>query len=198
MDSKNFIDSVGRVVRTSDMVDEHQVIKIIEKSPILQNIGKIVLGDVNSNILTFEINRYYDGVDLYAKNIKFIIKNELGIFTEDAVNVYYNNELLRFSWVLSDSVTYKSGIVTVAIIFMGLESGKNYALKTIPFNIKIENSLEFSETVPSEKNWFVDIENRISELEQNGVKNFEEEPIDFMSEWSLPNTSMNEENVDEI
>lgn len=59
------------------MKDEHQIIKITEKTPLLNNIGKIVTGDTNSNILTFEINRYYDGVDLYTKLIKIIVKNEL-------------------------------------------------------------------------------------------------------------------------
>jgi len=185
MDNSNFIDSEGHIIKTSSMRDEHQIIKITEKTPALQNIGKIVCGDVNSNILTFEINRYYDGVDLYTKTIKFIVKNELGVFTEDAVNLQYNNDFLRFSWILSDSVTYKSGIITAAVIFIGTESGNNYALKTLPFDMKIENSLELSETEISNKNWFVDIENRLCNLENGTIKNFETEPIDFLKEWNL-------------
>ncbi len=117
MSNTNFIDSDGHIVKKSNMVDEHQIIKITEKFPEPKNIGKIVRGDVNSNILTFEINRYYDNVDLLSKNIKFIVKNDLGTFTEDAVNTQYNNDFLRFSWILSDSVTYKSGTVTAAIVF---------------------------------------------------------------------------------
>lgn len=168
MSNSNFIDSDGHLVKTSSMVDEHQIIKIVEKTPTIQNIGKIVSGDVNSNILTFEINRYYDGVDLYTKNIKFIVKNELGTFTEDAVNLQYNNELIRFSWILSDYVTQKSGNVTAAIIFLGTESNHNYALKTIPFSVKIESSLEFlNADEPTYKDWFADIEARIYELEHN-------------------------------
>ena len=157
MDNTTFIDSEGHIIKKSSMIDEHQLIKIIEKTPELKNIGKIVCGDINSNILTFEINRYYDGVDLYTKNIKFIIKNELGTFTEDAVSLQYNSELLRFSWVLSESVTYKSGNVTAAIIFLGTESDKNYALKSIPFTIKIDNSLDFLDIEPPNKYWFIDI-----------------------------------------
>ncbi len=187
MANTTFIDSEGHIIKKSSMIDEHQLIRIIEKTPILQNIGKIVCGDINSNILTFEINRYYDGVDLYTKNIKFIVENELGIFTEDAVNLQYNNELLRFSWVLSESVTYKSGNITVAIIFIGTESDIKYALKTIPFNIRIEKSLDFLEIQPPNKNWFVDIESRLLDLETNNsginIDNFETEPIDFMTEW---------------
>ncbi|MBD5534509.1 MAG: hypothetical protein HDQ99_02390 [Lachnospiraceae bacterium] len=187
MDNTNFIDSQGRIIKTSSMKDEHQIIKIDEKTPVLQNIGKIVCGDINSNILTFEINRYYDGVDLYTKNIKVIVKNEIGTFTEDTVNLQYNDELLRFSWILSDSVTYKSGTVTAAIIFIGTESGSNYALKTVPFTIKIDNSLDFLDIKPEGKNWFVDIEARLFELEnrENRIENFETDPIDFLTEFGI-------------
>ena len=85
MNNANFIDSDDHFVKNSNMIDEHQIIKITEKTPELHNIGKIVCGDANSNILTFEINRYYDNIDLLTKNIKFIVKNELGTFTEDAI-----------------------------------------------------------------------------------------------------------------
>lgn len=194
MENTNFIDLEGHIIKSS-MIDEHQLIKITEKVPEVKNIGKIVCGDINSNILTFEINRYYDGVDLYTKYIKFIIKNELGTFTEDAVNLQYNDELLRFSWILSDSVTYKSGTVTAAIVFLGTESGQNYALKTVPFTIKIDNSLDFLYIEPPYKNWFVNIEARLLDLENNGtdIGNFETEPIDFLSEWGFESDENNEE-----
>ena len=182
MANTDFVDLEGNVVKTSSMEDEHQIIKITEKTPELKNIGKIVTGDTNSNILTFEINRYYDKVDLLTKNIKFIVKNELGMFTEDAVNLQYNDNLLRFSWILSDSVTYKSGIVFAAIIFLGTESGTNYALKTLPFTIKIENSLDFMEYAIEYKDWFTDIEIRLLNLEDREIV-LEERPINFASEF---------------
>ena len=189
MASTDFIDLEGHIIKSS-MQDEHQIIKITEKVPEIKNIGRIVCGDTYSNILTFEINRYYDNVDLLTKNIKFIVKSELGTFTEDSVNTQYNDELLRFSWILSDSVTYKSGDVKVAIVFLGTESNRKYSLKTIPFTIKIDNSLDFLDIEPPEKNWFVDIETRLLNLENNGGGNggisdsFETEPIDFFVEFS--------------
>lgn len=165
MDNTTFIDAEGHIIKTSPMLDEHQLIKITEKTPEIRNIGKIVRGDTNSNILTFEINRYYDNVDLLSKNIKFIVKNELGTFTEDSVNLQYNDELLRFSWILSESVTYKSGIVNAAIIFIGTLPNEKYALKTIPFTITIEDSLDYLDIEPPYKNWFLDIENMIYNLD---------------------------------
>ncbi len=185
MDDTTFIDSEG--LKTSPMKDEHQIIKVTEKTPELKNIGKIVCGDTNSNILTFEMNRYYDNVDLSNKKIKFIIKNELGMLTEDAVNLQYNDNLIRFSWILSDSVTYKSGTVSAAIVFFGYESGYKYALKTVPFSIKIENSLDFTEYDIEYKDWFTDIECRLLELENKDIE-FETEPIDFFTELNTNTT----------
>ncbi len=196
MDNTNFIDLEGHIIKSS-MIDKHQLIRITEKTPEIKNIGKIVCGDTNSNILTFEINRYYDNVDLLTKNIKFIVKNELGIFTEDAVNIQYNNDLLRFSWILSDSVTYKNGTISSAIIFVGIESNKDYALKTVPFEIKIDSSLDFKEYEIEYKDWFTDIECRLSNLENNSGFGsvdieLESEMIDFENEFAelLNNTNI--------
>ena len=124
---------------------------------------------------------------MLTKNIKFIVKNELGTFTEDSVNTQYNDELLRFSWILSDSVTYKSGDVKAAIVFLGKEADRNYALKTIPFVLKIDNSLDLIDVEPPAKNWFVNIENRLYDLENNSMddNNFETQHIDFSSEWEI-------------
>lgn len=184
MDNTTFIDLQGHIIKSS-MEDEHQIVKITEKVPEIKNIGKIVCGDAYSNIITFEIKRFYDNVDLLAKNIKFIVNNELGTFTEDSVNIQYNDDLLRFSWILSDAVTYKSGDVKAAIIFLGTESDKNYALKTVPFTIKIDNSLEFLDIKPLYKNWFVSIETRLLNLENGSVFDDGSDipPIDFSTEW---------------
>lgn len=182
MDDTSFIDLEGHIIRTSPMKDEHQLIKITEKTVNLQNIGKIVLGDTYSNILTFEIKRYYDNVDLLTKDIRFIVKNDVDTFTENAVNIQYNDNNLRFSWVLSDAVTYKDGIVTAAIAFLGTESGRKYLLKTVPFTIKIENSLDFVECSAKYKNWFSEIECRVLELEKNGGSGSGNNDTDFATE----------------
>lgn len=202
-----FIDSDGHIIRTSPMVDEHQIIKITEKTPSLQNVGKIVMGDTNSNILTFEMNRYYDGVDLYTKDIRFIVSNSNGIFLEKAVNLQYNDTLIRFSWVLSYAVTYKSGTVNAAIEIFGTENGLNYSLKTTPFTLKIENSLDATDiTVEPPTNWFVDFETRLQALEESidtsnivadvlANMEYESEPIDFMVDTSTATDTNSEGGV---
>ena len=165
-----FVNATGQVIRTSTMIDEHSIIRISEKTPLLQNIGRIVAGDTNSNILTFEMNRYYDGVDLLDKNIRFIVKNSNGIFTEEAVDLMYNATAIRFSWILSFAVTCQSGSVSAAIEIFGQENGLNYSLKTMPFTIQIENSLDATNiTAQLPENWFVNVETRLTNLEQGSA-----------------------------
>lgn len=192
-----FIDSEGHIIKTSPMIDEHTIIKITEKTPALQNIGKIVAGDTNSNILTFEMNRFYDNVDLKTKDIRFIVSNTNGIFMEKAVNLQYNDNLIRFSWVLSYAVTYKSGTVNAAIEIFGTENSANYSLKTTPFTLKVENSLDATDiTVTPPENWFVDFENRLTALEGDIVTDglveqvvnnmsYETEAIDFSTDFGI-------------
>lgn len=162
-----FIDSEGKIKKSS-MQDEHSIVTIIEKKPNISNIGKIVSGDTNSNIITFETARYYDGEDIYNKNIRFIIKNNLGIYTEEAVNLQYNDTKIRFSWILTYSDTH-NGSTTVAIEFFGENDSKlPYSLKTTPFTFSPENSLDATDMIVDKpENWFVVIENRLSALENN-------------------------------
>ena len=58
----------------NSMVDDDEEILITDRDVAIKNIGTIVKGDSNSQILTFKINRYYEGVDLSTKNINFIYK----------------------------------------------------------------------------------------------------------------------------
>lgn len=195
-----FIDSEGKIKRSS-MHDEHSIVSIVEKNPNASNIGNIVSGDTNSNIITFEMARYYDGEDIYNKNIRFIIKNNLGVYTEEAVNLQYNDTKIRFSWILTYSDTY-NGNVTVAIEFYGENESKlPYSLKTTPFSFSPKNSLDATDIIVDKpENWFVTIENRLTALEGNtSVDNlaqkvadsipYEDEEIDFSTEFETGGNS---------
>ena len=195
-----FIDSEGKIKRSS-MHDEHSIVSIVEKNPNASNIGNIVSGDTNSNIITFEMARYYDGEDIYNKNIRFIIKNNLGVYTEEAVNLQYNDTKIRFSWILTYSDTY-NGNVTVAIEFYGENESKlPYSLKTTPFSFSPKNSLDATDMIVDKpENWFVTIENRLTALEGNtSVDNlaqkvadsipYEDEEIDFSTEFEIGGNS---------
>lgn len=157
----------GESISYEKLNDEHEIVRISDKEAKIGNIGKIVKGENNSQLLTFEINRFYDNVDLKDMNILFLYQNKDGIFTTKASNIIYNNHLLRFNWLLPYGVTLYSGTITACIHFIGKDENVNYTLKTTNFHLTVEDSLDGTDieiTVPD--NWFADIENRLSILEQ--------------------------------
>ena len=81
----DFINSTINTKIYNMMQDEHQIITIIDKEAEVKDIGTIVSGDTNSCLLTFEINRFQDGIDLSDKKIRFNYRNSNGKFYDIAV-----------------------------------------------------------------------------------------------------------------
>lgn len=179
----DFIDSTNVYIGESEMSDEHQIINIINKTPIPGNIGKIVRGDNNSNILTFEMKRYYDGVDLSDKDIKILVDNgKDDVFADSTVNLKYTDDLIRFSWILNSASTRIVGKVKAACAISGSEDGKDYVLKTTPFIIDVVDTLDMSDLLADAPvDWVTRIENRLGALEnsfsnRNILAKFSESP----------------------
>lgn len=201
----------GYPYNSSTLKDEHDLIEIENKVAKLKNIGKIIRGETHSNILTFVISRYYDGADLSTKGIQFIIKNSEGIIVEPATNIEYNDNLLKFSWVMSYFATSCKS-VTVAIEIYGIiDDDSDYSLKTVPFTLQIEDSLNSADmnVYTASDNLYVNLINRLDKLEDkifgtsddsfvtikditNAIETieFETEPIDFTA---LMEVTINEE-----
>lgn len=128
----------------NSMVDDDEEILITDRDVAIKNIGTIVKGDSNSQILTFKINRYYEGVDLSTKNINFIysLLGQKNINYETAVNVKVEDNSIVFCWLLSSNVTVSDGTIKALIQFSGEdELNKTYILKTKTFQFKIENGI---------------------------------------------------------
>ena len=138
----DFINSAVNTKVYNEMQDEHQIISIIDKEVIVKDIGNIVSGDTNSCLLSFEINRFQDGIDLCDKKIRFNYKNTNGIFYDIAVNVKYNDTTIRFSWLLPYSLTQPGGKSIASIEFYGYnEYDEQYSYKTKNFRLSIEKSI---------------------------------------------------------
>ena len=172
----DFINSTVNTKIYNIMSDEHQIITIIDKEAIVENIGTIVSGDTNSCLLTFEINRFQDGIDLSDKKIRFNYRNSNGKFYDIAVNVKYNDDVIRFSWLLPYSLTQPGGNVIASIDFYGsIEYGEQYSYKTKNFKLSVEKSLGVDDGYDeSYNNWTIRIENdveviqkKISEIEKD-------------------------------
>ena len=134
----------------------------------VSNIGTFVMGEHNSSMITFQIDRYYDGVDLSDKKIKIVYKNSNGIYKSDDAeicNVKYSQKSLRFSWVVSNNVTQTTKFIAY-ICFIS----EDYLLKTENFTVQVKSSFDPSTSEPS-ANWFVTIEGKLEKIEKDIANN---------------------------
>ena len=163
---ENFILNENYTV--SPMSDQHSTATISEKVVDVSNIGTFVMGEHNSSMITFQIDRYYDGVDLSDKKIKIVYKNSNGIYKSDDAeicNVKYSQKSLRFSWVVSNNVTQTTKFIAY-ICFIS----EDYLLKTENFTVQVKSSFDPSTSEPS-ANWFVTIEGKLEKIEKDIADN---------------------------
>lgn len=163
---ENFISNENYIV--SPMSDQHSTATISEKVVDVSNIGTFVMGEHNSSMITFQIDRYYDGVDLSDKKIKIVYKNSNGIYESDDAeicNVKYSQKSLRFSWVVSNNVTQTTKFIAY-ICFIS----EDYLLKTENFTVLVKSSFDPAASEPS-ANWFVTIEGKLEKIEKDIVDN---------------------------
>lgn len=145
---------------TSPMLDEHSTATIIEKTVDVSDIGEFIIGESNSSIITFRMNRYYDGVDLLEKTIKVMYRNSNGIFESDVVNIKYTSNSLKFSWIVPhDVTTSKKLLAYVCFVSDG------YLWKTKTFTITVDQSFDVGDSEPTQ-NWFVNIESKLTKIEK--------------------------------
>lgn len=153
---------------SSPMSDQHSTATISEKIVDVSNIGTFVMGEHNSSMITFQIERYYDGVDLSDKKIKIVYKNSNGIYESDDTeicNVKYSQKSLRFSWIVSSNVTQTSKFVAY-VCFVS----DGYLMKTENFTVLVKSSFDPSTSEPS-ANWFVTIEGKLEKIEKDIANN---------------------------
>lgn len=163
---ENFILNENYTV--SPMSDQHSTATISEKVVDVSNIGTFVMGEHNSSMITFQIDRYYDGVDLSDKKIKIVYKNSNGIYKSDDAeicNVKYSQKSLRFSWIVSSNVTQTSKFVAY-VCFVS----DGYLMKTENFTVLVKSSFDPATSEPS-ANWFVTIEGKLEKIEKDIVDN---------------------------
>ena len=117
-------------------------ISYIDKSKniIVDDSQVNVTQEENSQFVKFELDRYYDGIDLTKMIFRFHFVNKNNDDAEDPVcNFEYSENKIRFAWKLSKNATAVSGLVRFEIIAEGVnERGEAYTWKTTPsgkFNI---------------------------------------------------------------
>lgn len=148
------------------MKDEHELVKITEKNVTVGDIGKIVQGENNSQEVEFSIPRYYDNVDLLDKKFNILYQTKGGIFKVEAIDVAYNDEEIRFNWLMDENATMYPGKIVATVKIEGKdEQDKDYVMKTMNFSVNVEEALCEYGADGVYRTWATDIETRITDLE---------------------------------
>lgn len=103
-----------------------------------------VKGDTNSRIITFELNRYFDGVDLSTKTIKINYENSEGLTDSNEVtNIVVTDNTFTFDWTIESGLTTNSGEVKIAIDCYEKDTTDNiiYRWQTIPLSFNILDTI---------------------------------------------------------
>ena len=165
MADASFIDVTTGTTYTT-MNDEHELVKITEKNVTVGDIGKIVMGETNSQEIEFSIKRYYDNVDLLDKDFYIIFQTKGGIFKVDAIDKAYNDDEIRFSWLMNEDATMYPGKIIATVQLEGVdEKDKTYVMKTMNFSVNVEEALCEYGADGVYRTWATDIETRIIKLE---------------------------------
>ena len=78
--------------------------------------------------------------------------------------------------------------------FSFIDSINKYVLKTVPFTIKIENSLDFIVYDIEHKDWFTDIEYRLLNLEKGAIGEIDKKSLESALYDGITNTTTLDEN----
>lgn len=106
----------------------------------------VVAGDTNSRIITFRLNRYFDGIDLTTKNIRIYYANaekKTAYAPVSNLLIDEENALFTIDWLIDGKTTISSGIVTFLIDFYQLNETNEiiYRWQTTPTELDVVNAI---------------------------------------------------------
>lgn len=159
-----------------NMNSDNPIVPIINKRILMpKNYEVIVEGDISSRMFTFENNRYDNDIDLSTKNIMIYYLNTIGEEYEVPIaNLSLTTDLMRFSWILDENVTVRSGVVKFSIKINGLNEKNNpYSWQTLSSEFKVNKALSqedfiqeaFPSIIQQNQRIISDLQNRIKLLE---------------------------------
>ena len=145
----------------------------INKNIIVDEQQQSVTQETNSQCIPFELDRYYDGVDLKTMtfNIHYVnSKDREGV--SKPVNFCYSETKIRFGWLIDSNVTYIDGDIIFEIVASGVnEKNENYIWRTKPNGkINILKSLAGNGAVKPTQTWYTqfltDFNNKVGEVQE--------------------------------
>lgn len=143
----------------NNLVDQHNKLIIDKERRIIlpiSNSNIIINRDNNSEEITFEMYKFYDGIDLSQKELYiYYIRPDgkpykEGLFIERIDEGNDEDSILLASWVVTENVTMQSGILTFAIVAEGNGYTDDYLWQTYPSNFTIDKGI-FSNLTDSDE-----------------------------------------------
>lgn len=120
----------------------------------------------NSQYIPFKMPRRYDGFDLLNTTIIIHYVNKDGYEDRsNVVNVYYNDEYIRFGWLVNKNATAVEGTLEFEIIASGVNSkGDEYVWKTKPNNqLSVLKSLAGNGAIEPDNTWITSFMTQVNE-----------------------------------
>jgi hypothetical protein len=140
-----FLNDNSSPITYDDMKSTNVPIKVENRTIIMPSLDNIaVTQDSRSKLLTFNIQRYMDNIDLSKKTpcIKFKLLDGTGD-RSFVCNQTVTETQLKFDWLLDSKVTSLVGKVEFAIEFIGYNEKKEfYCYNTLPSYIFISKGLD--------------------------------------------------------
>lgn len=106
--------------------------------------GVSLHGDYHAETLMFEVDRYFDTIDLIRTNIFVQWKSPSGLMGSTEITlVDYDSEKIRFGWTLSSNVIDADGALTFSVRFIERNDTDTiiYSLNTLAATVKVKPAL---------------------------------------------------------
>lgn len=137
--------TVNPTSATYNMIDGDPSIKITDRDILVPDDFRFVCkGDNESEIVTFVMDRYYEGIDLSTKTvtIKYINANGEGDRVL-ACNVSYDSDFIYFGWLVTNTATVESGKIKFSIELIDYDATTDifFAWNTHPAELTVEEGL---------------------------------------------------------
>lgn len=135
-------------VRYYNLSDEN-ISTINDRKEIALNDKQInITQEENSQYIPFEMSRYYDGYDLVNAVISIHYETKTGLHgASKAVNVTFNNNKIRFGWLVDAGATIDAGALSFEIHAYGSITGSDGITKSYVWKTKSNNKINVLQSI---------------------------------------------------
>ena len=152
-----------------------QVFIIGQEKAIPEITGQLLIaGENNAQSINFEMDRYYDGIDISDKQINILYSAPQGYADIcHPINVKKGEDKIRFTWVVPAHAVMGAGELIFSVEFVG----DDYVLKTLSCILEIEDGMLGHELVspPEDKEWYLEMQSLWENLKETEATRVESE-----------------------